>query len=71
MVLDPVTGKPVPVDQVQEAISGPFKSLLYGLELTVPKSDAVDDEHDWPLILGLSIVGALTITFLVVTVIYV
>ena len=69
VVIDPESNSPLSVNQIQETINGKFMSILYDLSLTIPSND-VDDEHDWPLILGLSIVGALLVLFLIVSVVY-
>ena len=70
VVIDPDSGSPISVDQIQETINGKFTSILYRLPLTILSNNVDEEEHDWPLILGLSIVGALLVLFVIVSVVY-
>jgi hypothetical protein len=69
VVTDPDTGSTLPVNQIQEAISGIFNSIIYGLRLTV-SANVDEEDEDWPLIVGLSIVGAFMFLLVIVSAIY-
>jgi hypothetical protein len=69
VVTDPDTGSTLPVNQIQEAISGIFNSIIYGLPLTV-SANVDEEDEDWPLIVGLSIVGAFMFLLVIVSAIY-
>ncbi len=72
VVIDPDsdTDKPLAGSQVRDAINGDFLSILYRLSLTVPTNPSEDEERDWPLILGLSIGGALLLGLFIMIIIY-
>jgi hypothetical protein len=70
VVTDPDTGSTLPVNQIQEAISGMFNSIINGLPLTVSANVDDEEDEDWPLIVGLSIAGAFMFLLLIVSAIY-
>ena len=70
-VINPDTNSTIPASDIQDAIAGNIPSGLSSGEIfTVPSAtSASEDEVDWPLILGLSIGGALVFVFVIVSVI--
>lgn len=71
VVINPESNSTIPARDLQDAINGELPSgLPTGETFTVPANPSTDDgEVDWPLILGLSIGGALVFLFVIVSVI--
>jgi hypothetical protein len=69
VVIDPDKRSPIPAGIVQEATSGVFTSILYGLSLTVAQIGKENEEQSWYLIVGICAGVALVVAAVILSVI--